>query len=227
MNNDSAQAIESEDNGAANEGVAENSVAQPGKGANSPAQHQGKDEKTVAGNILDYQNSAEDSPNGPGAEKGGVTVEEMAEELGKIQDEEDKKFAENFIKVLGKSGFDKKRADEFLKDLAGVFEPEDPTAFFKKELGKLGPSGREIIEKARTFRDEMRKTEEFSEEDVAALEQMTQTDGDRTAENYRNTEQRNKGAIQKNTVLITYCLFNDTDSSFDYIASNCRTINEY
>jgi hypothetical protein len=105
----------------------------------------------------------------------GVTVEEMAEELEAIEDKEDREFAEKFIGLLGKGGLGKERATELLKGLAEINKPEDQKVFFRKELEKLGKDGKEVLGKVRQFRDTMRDAKEFSAEEVAVLEQVTQT----------------------------------------------------
>jgi hypothetical protein len=99
----------------------------------------------------------------------------MAEELKAIEDKEDKAFAEKFIGILGKSGLSKEKANEFLAELGGLQQKEDPKDFFRKEMEKLGKDGKEVLGKVRMFRDAMKNTREFNAEEIAALENLTQT----------------------------------------------------
>jgi hypothetical protein len=105
----------------------------------------------------------------------GVTVEEMADELKAIDDEEDREFAEKFIGLLGKSGLAKEKANELLAGLGELQQKEDPQEFFRKEMEKLGEDGKELLGKVRLFRDTVRNAKEFSDQELATLEEITQT----------------------------------------------------
>jgi hypothetical protein len=47
--------------------------------------------------------------------------------------------------------------------------------FFQNEMKKLGKDGKEVLNRVRAFRDSMKNSKEFGEEEIAALEQVTQT----------------------------------------------------
>jgi hypothetical protein len=112
----------------------------------------------------------------PAAEKAAPTLaDEMREELEAIGDEEDRAFAEKFLGLLGKGGLTKEKAGELLNGLTELYQPEDPKAFFQNEMKKLGKDGNEVLNRVRAFRDTMRDSKEFSGEEIAALEQVTQT----------------------------------------------------
>jgi hypothetical protein len=98
----------------------------------------------------------------------------MKDELAAIGDGEARAFAEKFIGLLGKSGLSKEKASKLLGGLAEIQRPEDPKVFFAKELEKLGPDGKEIIGRMRRFRDAMRDSKEFDEEEIAELERAPQ-----------------------------------------------------
>jgi hypothetical protein len=102
-------------------------------------------------------------------------AEEMAEDLKGIENQEDRAFAEKFIGLLGKNGLTKEKAGELLSGLNELYQPEDPKAFFQNEMKKLGRDGKEVLNRVRAFRDTMRDFKEFSGEEIAALEQVTQT----------------------------------------------------
>jgi hypothetical protein len=102
-------------------------------------------------------------------------VDEMREELAAIGDEKDRAFAEKFVGLLAKGGLTKEKAGELLNGLTELYQPEDPKAFFQNEMKKLGKDGKEVLNRVRVFRDTMRDSKEFSGQEIAALEQVTQT----------------------------------------------------
>jgi hypothetical protein len=118
----------------------------------------------------------EPAPEKAVPEKTAPTLaDEMKEELEAIGDEKDREFAEKFIGLLGKNGLSKEKANELLNGLTELYQPEDPKAFFQNEMKKLGKGGKEVLTRVRAFRDSMRDSKEFGEEEIASLEQITQT----------------------------------------------------
>jgi hypothetical protein len=104
-----------------------------------------------------------------------VTVEDLAEELGGIEDESDRQFAEKFIGALGKAGLEGKRAKEFLGELGKLYKEEDPKAVYERELEKLGGEKEEVLGPVHRFRDAMKESGDWKEEDFKALERATET----------------------------------------------------
>ncbi|MDR3117588.1 MAG: hypothetical protein LBT98_03390 [Puniceicoccales bacterium] len=96
-------------------------------------------------------------------------------ELGELSGEEEKKFAERFVGLLGKIGARKEQAVEFLKELGTLGAEDNPKEFYSKELAKLGNERDALISDLRRFRDAARNSGQWSQEDVAALETATQT----------------------------------------------------
>jgi hypothetical protein len=131
---------------------------------------------TEKANLIDGETSdnGEDKDSASDIQKPSLE-EEMKEELAAIGDESDREFAEKFIGLLGRGGLTKEKAGELLSGLGELYQPEDPKKFFQEEMKKLGKDGKEIVGRVRMFRDEMVKTKEFDDSDIAALEQVTQT----------------------------------------------------
>jgi hypothetical protein len=96
-------------------------------------------------------------------------------ELGELSGDEEKKFAEKFVGLLGKIGARKEQAVEFLKELGTLGAEDNPKEFYSKELAKLGQEKDVLIGDLRRFRDTVRDSGQWSKEDVAALETATQT----------------------------------------------------
>jgi hypothetical protein len=103
-----------------------------------------------------------------------VTLEDLRGELGDLSGEEEKRFAEKFVGLLGKVGAGKDQAVELLRGL-GELGNEDPKEFYGKELAKLGSEGETLLRDLRRFRDTVRDSGSWTKEDVNALEMATQT----------------------------------------------------
>jgi hypothetical protein len=104
-----------------------------------------------------------------------LTVEDFAEELGELEDDDDKEFAGRFIEMLGMAGVDKKGAKDLLKNLSELHPAEDTKEFARKEIEKLGKQGQETLAEVRRFYDGMKAQRDWAPEDLAVLEEVTQT----------------------------------------------------
>jgi hypothetical protein len=104
-----------------------------------------------------------------------VTAEDLAEELQGLESEEDKQFAGKFVEMLSKVGVDKKAAKELLHGIGELYKPEDPKEFYQKEMEKLGPKGKELVGELKQFYAAMKEQRDWTPEDFAALEAVTQT----------------------------------------------------
>ncbi|MDR0727741.1 MAG: hypothetical protein LBF26_02500, partial [Puniceicoccales bacterium] len=73
------------------------------------------------------------------------------------------------------AGVDKRAAKDLLKSMGDLYPPEDPKEFYQKEMEKLGKDGGKLIDELRQFSAAMKEQSDWTPEDLATLEAVTQT----------------------------------------------------